>query len=164
MPTIGIPLRNRSGAVVARTLVDSDLAEHLNQWTWRLHRAPSGKLYAVRRERGLAVFMHREVLGLPRNGRMIEADHISGDGLDNRRTNLRAATHAQNRQNTAAHRGATSHYRGVYWDARDQRWIAQVKIGGRKIIAGRFLDEEQAALAASLVRERVMPFTNKARM
>lgn len=49
------------------------------------------------------VYMHRIILGL-KNGDGIIIDHINGDGLDNRKINLRKVTQRVNLQNTHSHR------------------------------------------------------------
>lgn len=65
----------------------------LEGYPWRVHVA-CGKLYAVRSERGDMVQMHRMLLGLGRSqrgctGDRLVVDHRDGDGLNNRRSNLR---------------------------------------------------------------------------
>jgi hypothetical protein len=76
----------------------------------------------------------------------LEIDHINGNGLDNRRCNLRLVEHSINVQNSLAAWGA-SRYRGVSWDAEKRRWRATIGHQGRLIRLGRFTDEIEAAIA-----------------
>ena len=77
-------------------------------------------------------------------------DHKDGNGLNNRRENLRIATRSQNAQNQRKWRRKTSsQYKGVCWLKDRQLWVAY--IGGawsqsRKYL-GRFKLEEEAAVA-----------------
>jgi len=83
--------------------------------------------------------LHRLILGEPDS----LVDHVSGDGLDNRRANLRLCTQSQNMRNRRAY--GRSKYLGVAFDkdARKRPW--SVTIGRARV--GRFLTEEEAALA-----------------
>ena len=128
-------------------LVDDADYEYLSQWKWRYI---SG--YAVRwddsrpgRERGL-ISMHREVMHAPDG---MQVDHINGNGLDNRRENLRICTHAQNMQNTGKHASNTSGFKGVFLDktCKSKTWRAQIRIPGHRISLGSFTDPESAARA-----------------
>ncbi len=49
-------------------------------------------------------------------------DHKDGDPLNNRKTNLRKATPAQNAGNTKLLRNNKSGYKGVFWDKKYNRW------------------------------------------
>jgi hypothetical protein len=97
--------------------------------------------------------MHREILGLKRQGgRAQQADHANGDGLDNRRCNLRICSSAQNNANKKKWTGASS-YKGVSWSASRCRWMAQLGAGlhasGKQAVRflGRFRTQEEAAYA-----------------
>ncbi len=104
--------------------------------------------------------MHREILGLQKGE---HTDHINGDGLDNRRANLRKVTHAQNMQNRRPHCHGRSRYRGVERDSRNGKWRARLTVNGRRLSVGSFHDEKDAAAAASAARTRLMPFTVESR-
>lgn len=88
--------------------------------------------------------MHRLLLqAVP--GQMV--DHVNGNGLDNRKCNLRWCTNSQNQANTDRHPRGSSQYRGVHWRIRDQKWGATIKIMKRTYRLGHFLSEEEAAIA-----------------
>jgi hypothetical protein len=91
--------------------------------------------------------MHRLIMDAKR-GQLI--DHKNGNGLDNRRRNLRFATQAQNVQNGRAHRDSTSKYRGVCWDLGRRKWSAQICFNHKKTKIGFFDNEIEAAKAYDL--------------
>ena len=70
-------------------------------------------------------YLHREIIK-PRKGKLV--DHRNNDSLDNRRSNLRQATHSQNAINRPKTNAKTSSkYRGVYRDKRRRRWRAAIR-------------------------------------
>lgn len=88
------------------------------------------------------VLMHR--LLMPGVGRV---DHVNGDGLDNRRENLRPATQSQNLANQRPCRGGSSRFKGVHWDRAKQRWMVTIRRDGRTRYVGRYDREVEAARA-----------------
>lgn len=73
----------------------------------------------------------------------LHVDHINGDGLDCRKTNLRAATRAQNLANRGAQANNTSGHKGVSWDSARGRWRASIKVQGR-LMSARFSSYDEA--------------------
>lgn len=55
-----------------------------------------------------------------------EVDHKNGNGLDNRKCNLRIATSSQNKANTKIRRDNTSGFKGVIWHKASNKWMARV--------------------------------------
>lgn len=77
-------------------------------------------------------------------------DHINGNGLDNRRDNLRIVTAQQNSWNTKAETAGTSSYKGVHWNTEQSLWQAQIMppdpdLPQKRI--GSYVEEEDAARA-----------------
>ena len=85
--------------------------------------------------------MHKLITGYPLT------DHINGDGLDNRRSNLRPATVAQNNHNARGWSDSSSRFKGVTWHQRDRKWQAAIKVNGTSRYLGYFISEEDAAAA-----------------
>ena len=79
-------------------------------------------------------------------------DHRNGDGLDNRRVNLRPATHAQNMMNRGMPRNNTSGYKGVYSER--GMWLAKLQFNKRGIRLGLFADRLDAARAYDAAAHR----------
>jgi ribosomal protein L16/L10AE len=122
--------------------------EHLAQWSW-FCTPPNGTRehkYAARMSKGQGelILMHRQIMQ-PDDGKVV--DHISGDGLDNRRENLRICSHKENIRAQQPQRRGTSKYRGVCWKTAREKWEAQIKVDGDNKYLGRYKDEEQAAKA-----------------
>lgn len=135
-----IPL---SGGYVA--LVDiTDLATLAAMGAW--HAVPSGRtVYAARNDRRgdryATVRMHNVITGLS------YVDHVNGDGLDNRRSNLRPATHGQNMANKRRYRNNTSGFKGVTWHGQRERWQARLWSDGKQHYLGLHDTAEAAARA-----------------
>ena len=90
-----------------------------------------------------SIFMHRLLLGYP-SGRL--GDHRDGDGLNNRRDNLRATTFTINNLNrSGARRDSGTGIRGVQRDGK--RYFAGIQIAGVRHNLGRFDDPEEAGRA-----------------
>ncbi len=127
------------------TMVDAADFEWLNQWKWSAKDAGGNTFYAARGQRiGRRVqhiLMHRLIIGAEA-GQII--DHVSRDGLDNRRANLRAATASQNSAN-CPHYGRF--YRGVDKGHGKGRWRARIIANGQNIHLGVFSCSEEAARA-----------------
>jgi hypothetical protein len=97
-----------------------------------------GQIWADRRVQVL----HRWILGLGLGDKRI-GDHINGDRLDNRRTNLRIVNASQSSSNVKSR--AASGYRGVYPNRARTRWVAKAKFQGKMINLGTYDDPEVAA-------------------
>ncbi len=105
--------------------------------------------------------MHRIVLGLGRSDPR-RVDHVNRNKLDNRRCNLRFATHAENMQNRPSHAGSSSRFRGVCWEKAVSRWRAYGQLNEVFHHLGYFDDEGQAARAAAKWRANNLPFSMEA--
>lgn len=91
------------------------------------------------------VLMHRIIMKTTEDKHI---DHINGNGLDNRRCNLRICTRSDNSANSRKRRTSrTSTFKGVTLRKRDHRWIAQVRHAGSKTHIGVFDTEIEAARA-----------------
>lgn len=138
-----VPLCDRAGGVRAYAKVDESDGRALVCWSWSLHSAG----YAVRTEGGRSVLMHRQIMGLEA-GDPNEVDHWDGDGLNNRRSNLRVAAHGPNQRNRQGpNANSTSGHRGVQWNGQRNNWKAEVRVEGRKKYLGSYDSPEAAAVA-----------------
>lgn len=77
-----------------------------------------------------------------------DIDHINGDGLDNRISNLRVVSHRMNMQNVKRRRDSASGVTGVCWFKRYNKWMARI---GTKHIG--YFDTLEAATAARRAAE-----------
>lgn len=91
-------------------------------------------------------WMHRVVFYVFNNIDPVgmDIDHINGVRNDNRPSNLRIATRSQNNNNQWINRKNTSGYKGVYFNKRNKKWIAQVKESGIQKVLGRFSSAHEA--------------------
>lgn len=110
---------------------------------------------------GQKVHLHRLIVAAkPRR----EVDHIDGDPLNNRRSNLRYATRkiqAQNRHRSRG--GATSRHLNVYWNTQLGKWMVRVYTDGVSHYGGSFHDEQEAAEQAKEMRRDLLPHSQEAR-
>jgi len=131
-----IPLTQGKFAIVD----DADF-KYLNQWKWQAQK-DGERWYAVRWRGHGETKMHRLIVD---SKRKIDIDHSNGNGLDNRRGNLRACERSQNCCNTKKRSDNTSGYRGVSRCSSTGKWRVQIQYKGQKKYLGIFVDKIFAA-------------------
>ena len=99
----------------------------------------------------------------PQNGKRIKLtnvigcqnfDHKNRNPLDNRKSNLRAATHTQNMQNCSVRCNNTSGVTGVSWHKKLSKWRARIVVNGLEVQLGNYIVFEDA-VKARLKAERI---------
>ncbi|NBW20194.1 MAG: hypothetical protein EBR82_70720 [Caulobacteraceae bacterium] len=130
-------------------IVDDEDFEELNQVKWCASR-DGNTFYALRkgpRNKGQrkSIKMHRYILGL--TDPKIFVDHINGNGLDNRRQNLRLCNNQQNQKNQRNRKNQKNRvdFKGVYFDEDIQKYSVSITIEAEKINLGFFSNPIEAA-------------------
>jgi len=129
-------------------IVDDEMYDYLNQWKWFANNH-NGKFYVVRNitvsnNKQNKIYMHRLILKPEKN---MVIDHLNGDGLDNRKCNLRICTHAENMRNSKISINNKSGYKGVSYQENRNNYRAQIKFNNKTINIGDFIDPIDAARA-----------------
>jgi len=136
------------------TVDDADF-DWLNRHKW-CHRSTPYSSYAVREIRqdskAKQLGMHRAIMRPPVG---MEVDHRNGDGLDNRKSNLRICTHKQNIRNSRKRAKASSRYKGVSWHKHSRAWRAYIKTRGKQFHIGLFDNEQDAAHAYNVAAHKL---------
>jgi hypothetical protein len=117
-----------------------DIADYamLMQWNWQA-ACNRSIWYAVRTVDTNVLGMHSFLLGTKK------VDHQDHDGLNNRRSNLRPATSAQNSRNAKLRRDSTTGFKGVTVDRGKSR--SRITVDGSTISLGYYSEPEMAARA-----------------
>lgn len=144
-----IPLRG--GDDKQYTIVDASDYRYLIQFRWNLAVTWDGQRYAVAsifdRERGSfrQIRMHRMIMGVVDDPKT-QVDHRNGNGLHNRRKNIRVATPTQNTCNQKRSSKNVSGYKGVSRDKERGLWYACISIHRVRINCGRYQNKKKAAM------------------
>ncbi len=153
--TLKLFRRSKAHGVTRIIVDDEDIGVVLS---FRWHAAKTGQrslgLYAITkspRPDSRCLKLHRVIMGDSHP----YIDHINNDSLDNRRSNLRWATNAENCRNTTLRQNNKSGFKGVYWNRPLKKWAAQAASVtdkgsnglGRKLALGLFMAAEDAARA-----------------
>jgi hypothetical protein len=121
----------------------------VENYRWGAYAAGGKPKYAVSvscRDTGAKkVVMHRLIMGA-KPGEIV--DHVDGNGLNNRRSNLRLCSLAENSRNKTKKWGKHK-FKGV-WQNPGGTWVAIIK--GKRV--GKYLTEREAALAYDRAAEK----------
>lgn len=117
-------------------IVDDEDFIKVSAQSWYLYR-DENNLYARNKNNQR---MHRVIFG---SHNTMNIDHIDGNGLNNKRDNLRSSTHGQNMANRKVVKKSSSKHLGVYKEK--YGWVAGCRKNG-KLHRKRVQTEEQAAI------------------
>jgi hypothetical protein len=137
---MNIPLRNKDKDIVDYAIVSPNDYEKVNEYKWNRRvtvnkTTKNEKKYVKSKINGKYTTLHQFLLGKKEN---MVIDHINGNGLDNRKENLRFVTISQNNQNRIKKENCSSKYIGVFFEK--NRW----KVGYSNVCLGYFDNEEDA--------------------
>lgn len=130
---------------------DEQDAELINKYHWMIAKGKKDVFYARgyigKKDGGLGVHektrMHRLIMNCPND---LQVDHINGNGLDNRRENLRVATNAQNCRNKKEHIDSLTGYKGITFIKKKKLYYARIRVDGKLISLGRSKDLKSAVI------------------
>ena len=118
-------------------IIDDADYERVSKFRWNLHKTPKN-YYAYRNERNGSwrrrQLIHHFLLGTETSDTLI--DHVNGNGLDNRRENLRICSKKENCRNTPKRCNNTSGYKGV--GKCGKKWRAMIGVDGKRTHLGVF--------------------------
>ncbi len=140
--SVSIPLtRNRFARI------DGEDLEMVSKHSWHVSHG-----YVVSEVSGIEIRLHNLVHPPPVG---FFNDHVHGDTLDNRKSELRTCTHQQNCFNRKRSTANTSGHKGVSWNKVRRKWSAHIKAGGKISILGYFNDKNDAANAYKEAAQRL---------
>lgn len=131
-----------------QAIVDDEVFDRLSQFKWRLFICGRAKNeYAVtgsqnNKDGKYFSYLHHAIFGQPINGFCI--DHINGNSLDNRLSNLRIVSYRQNNQNRKCHR--EGQIPGLRL-RESGKWQARIWKSSRLVTIGSFKTKEEASKA-----------------
>ena len=121
-------------------LVDDEDFEKVNQLKWYVAYRDKKYWCPVRgikfNGKLKMLYMSRFIMNVTDS--KIYIDHINHDTLDNRKSNLRVCTHAENCYNQRKSKRSTSGYKGVSYHKHVKKWQAQICINYKYIHLGYF--------------------------
>jgi len=125
-------------------IVDDADAANVQQYVWWRTKSGPRKTYVRGWVNGKRAYLHRFIMAFPSG----IVDHINGDRMDNRRSNLRIVTNAQNIQNGRTRRtNNKTGFKGVCWDTERSKFLATITVNKQTIHIGRFNSAIEAARA-----------------
>lgn len=122
---------------------------YITDWAWSVHRT-GHSVYLRGYQRGIRnscknpQYLHRLIMNAPPG---LDVDHINGNGLDNRRQNLRLCTRSQNNANRHRSQSKSTGVKGVHFEKCTGKWRAEIHCDGKRHTLGRFDCLEAAANA-----------------
>jgi len=127
-------------------LVDNDRFEYLNSFHWVASIGGYAQTQRMKNKVISRIRMHRMIMNAKKGERV---DHINGNRLDNRVSNLRLCTNAENVRNSKIRSNNTTGYKGVYQHKSKSfnKFEAYIWVDYKKIILGYFKNKIDAAKA-----------------
>ena len=135
-------------------VIDDEDLQRISSHRWfayKIHKTYYVMAEAIGERRRQRIYLHRVVMNATKG---TEVDHINGDGLNNRKQNLRICSHRENLENR--HSAAAGSLSGVLHvhclRGRNKPFYVRLKRNGRIVRRGYYLTVEEARAVAERIR------------
>lgn len=135
-------IKTRKGEQI---LVDKKFFLEVSKFVWYINKAGYAANDSLPRKT-----MHRLVMAFPKEN----VDHVNGNKLDNRLTNLRLCNQSQNSANSRRKSTNKSGFKGVSWNKKYSKWEAYLTKNYKHIFLGYFNTKVEAAKAYNLTAKK----------
>lgn len=133
---VEIILYDKHSKEIAKTVVDLSKYDVVSKYKWCLSDG-----YIATKVNGKKTYLHRLIVYVSDT---MFIDHINGNKLDNRESNLRVCTNQENSFNKGLQSNNKSGYAGVCWHNKSNKWQARISYSGKAIHLGVFIDINDA--------------------
>lgn len=116
------------------------IEKDFNNLNWTITKNRN-KFYVQKRVNGKNIYLHRYIMNCPK-GKYV--DHKNHNTLDNRKQNLRITNNADNLRNGEIRINNKTGVKGVYFDNKRNKYVANIKVNYKGIFLGRFDTLEEA--------------------
>jgi hypothetical protein len=123
-----------------RTIVDDDMHEMYGKYNWTQHTKGFACRSMKMEGKWKTVFLHRLVMNVPQGK---EVDHINGDRLDNKKSNLRICSREDNAKNRMKRYDSQQPFKGIR--LRKGRWEVNLQCDKKAYYLGRYNTAIEAA-------------------
>jgi len=157
-----IEYNNRKGEYFEILLDVEDLEKVIEEFSSICVVTTNNKKYASgycrKQNKDKQTSIHRFIMNDPK-GQIV--DHVNpANTLDNRKSNLRICTRAQNNQNISIiGRNPKNGVRNVRWDNRTKKWVVRFKKNGKDLYFGSYTNFDEALAISVEKRKLLFPFS-----
>lgn len=142
-----IILRDIKQNVTGKVLISTSKIDLAKKLKWYLN----SNGYAMSYKNGKHLLLHRYIVSANDNEII---DHINRTKLDCRDENLRPCTSSQNAMNSKTRTNNTSGRCGVWYNKLRNKWVAEIKVNGKKISLGYYKEIDDAIKARNDAEEK----------
>ena len=122
----------KDGSLKGSILIDSEDLNKVCMYQWHIEKSRENIYYGAASFKGRTIRIHRVLLETP-----LQVDHINHNGLDNRKSNLRACTNAENNRNKK-HINAISGYTGIRYNEKTGSYYVRIMVDKKEISLGSY--------------------------
>lgn len=127
------------GGYKSELMADKEDTHLVLKNSWTIHKETYNDY--VRRSTGDRTFLHRILTNCPDD---MFVDHINGNGLDNRKCNLRVVDKKENARNTKRNKNSSSGKMGVYFREDSSKWRVFINGDDGRENLGTYSNKEDA--------------------
>jgi len=127
---------------VGRAKIDFEDIDKAKKYKWCINKCSRNKYVFTQLPKSKKhLYLHKHLI---KHTKHFDIDHKNGNGLDNRRSNLRIVSRQHNLFNCRVRKNNTSGITGVYWDKSHKKWYARISFNGKVVTLGWHKEKEEA--------------------
>lgn len=130
-----------------KVLIDKEDYDKVCKYKWNLHSDSTNiyvRAYKRYKENGVKEYIFLHNLVMDNKEKLLVVDHIDGNTLNNKKSNLRLCTQKNNEINKKIQKNNKSGHKGVWYSSLERKWKAYITYNNKRIHLGTFINKNEA--------------------